>query len=202
MKRCIVIGKANVGKTLFTLQFADYLGIDRLEITFEEPSGKRSSRTYDLKTAIEELSSPEPHQTRRLQRIRLELPVGKGVKRFDIIDTSGLMEGIHTDASVRRAMAQTLAAVRDADLILHLVDASRAAQDGVVRAVGEVDYQVAQFALAREGYLILANKVDLPGAERGLERIRQEFAGHPVVPISALSRQGFREVKRFVWRWI
>ncbi len=202
MKRCIVIGKTNVGKTLFTLQFADYLGINSLEVAFEEPSGERSVRTYDLKTAIKELSSSEPHQTRRLQSIRLELPVGKGVKRFDIIDTSGLMEGIHTDASVRRAMAQTLAAVRDADLILHLVDASRAGEAGVLRAVGEVDYQVAQFAQIRDGYLILANKVDLPGAERGLERIKMEFSGHPVVAISALNRQGFREVKRFVWRWI
>mgnify|MGYP001107131380 CR=1 FL=1 len=202
MKRCIVIGKTNVGKTLFTLQFADYLGVDALEITFEEPTGERYTRKYDLQAALKELSSAEPHQTRRLQSIRVELPVGKGVKRFDIIDTSGLMEGIHSDASVRRAMAQTLAAVRDADLILHLVDASQAARSGVVRAVGEVDYQVAQFAQIRDGYLILANKVDLPGADRGLERLREEFTGHPVVAISALNRQGFKEVKRFVWRWI
>ena len=41
MKRCIVIGKTNVGKTLFVLQFAAYLGVDRLEITFEEPGGEK-----------------------------------------------------------------------------------------------------------------------------------------------------------------
>lgn len=202
MKRCIVIGKTNVGKTLFVIQFAAYLGVKELEITFEEPSGSKRTSAYTVEEAMRELSSEEPHQTRCLQSIRLELPVGKGVKRFEIVDTSGLIEGIHGDHKVRKAMAQSLAAVRDADLILHLVDAAKAGEAGVLRAVGDVDYQVAQFAQMRDGYLILANKIDLPHAEEGVERIRQEFSGHAVIPISALHRQGFREVKRFVWRWV
>jgi len=202
VKKCVVIGKTNVGKTLFTLNFADYLGVEHLDVTFEEPTGSRRVARYNVREGLESLSSGEPHQTQCLQSLRLELPVGKGVKRFDIVDTSGLMEGIHKDAAVRRAMAQTLSTVRDAHLILHMVDAAKAGQAGVVRAVGDVDYQVAHFAQIREGYLILANKIDLPEAARGVERIRKEFSEHAVIPISALSRQGFREVKRFVWRWI
>lgn len=202
MKQCVVIGKTNVGKTLFTLNFADYLGVERLDVTFEEPAGSRKAVQYSVKEAMGALSSGEPHQTRCLQSIRLEMPAGKGVKRFDMVDTSGLMEGIHKEAAVRRAMAQTLGAVRDAHLILHLIDAEKAGKFGVSRALGDVDYQVAHFAQIREGYLILANKVDLPGAERGVEIIRSEFSQHAVVPISALTRQGFREVKRFVWRWV
>jgi Predicted GTPases len=202
VKRCIVIGKTNVGKTLFVLQFAAYLGADRLEITFEEPGGEKRTETLSVDQAIRQLSSQEPHQTRCLQSIRLELPVGKGVKRFDVVDTSGLIEGIHGDVKVRKAMAQTLAAVRDADLILHLVDAAKAGERGVLQAVGDVDYQVAQFAQMRDAYAILANKVDLPNADVGVEKIRQEFSGHVIIPISALHRRGFKEVKRFVWRWI
>ena len=202
MKKCVVIGKTNVGKTLFTLNFADYLGVERLEVTIEEPAGERRVARYTVQDALQALSSSEPHQTRCLQSIRLELPVGKGVKRFDIVDTSGLMEGIHEDAAVRRAMAQTLGVVRDAHLILHIVDAYQASLGGAVRAIGDVDYQVAHFAQIREGYAVLANKIDLPGAARGVELIRAEFSRHVVIPISALSRQGFREVKRFVWRWV
>lgn len=202
MKQCVVIGKTNVGKTLFTLNFADYLGVEHLEMTIEEPAGQQRVARYTMEDALAALSSSEPHQTRCLQSIRLELPVGKGVKRFDIVDTSGLMEGIHQDAAVRRAMAQTLAAVRDAHLILHLIDAHRVSQEGVLRAIGDVDYQVAHFAQIREGYAILANKIDLPGAARGVDVIRSEFSRHVVIPISALHRHGFREVKRFVWRWV
>lgn len=202
MKRCLVIGKTNAGKTLFTLQFADYLGVKELEIRVDEPDGTRSVLRCSTPEAIARLTSEAPHQTRALHSIRLELPAGKGVKRFDIVDTSGLVDGIHGDASVRKAMAQTLAAVRDADVILHVIDAAKAGASGVLGAIGDVDYQVAQFAQIRDGYLILANKIDLPTAAAGLAKIRSELPGHAVVPISALHRQGFKEVKRFVWRWI
>ena len=60
MKRCIVIGKTNVGKTLFVLQFAAYLGADRLEITFEEPGGERRARTLSIEDAIDS-SPPRSH---------------------------------------------------------------------------------------------------------------------------------------------
>jgi len=63
-----------------------------------------------------------------------------------------------------------------------------------------VDYQVAQFAQMRGGYLLLANKMDLEGAQEGLARLRREFVGHPIAPISALHKQGFHEVKAFVGR--
>lgn len=202
MKRCIVMGKTNVGKTLFVLNFADYLGLRRLTVTVRQPDHTVQTRNVQLQPAIKEWVSDLPHHTKAMHSIVLELPVGKGVKRFEMVDTSGLTEGIPKDLAVRRAMAQTLALVREADLVLHVVDASQASTKGAVQALGEVDFQVAQFAQMKGGYLILANKMDLPAAREGLERIRREFVGHHIIPISALTREGFREVKRFVWRWI
>jgi hypothetical protein len=202
VSRCLVIGKTNVGKSVFVLHFARYLGLSRLQVTCEDPGGYRYQRAYALDAAIRDLSGSSPHQTRCLQTITLELPVGKGVKRLELVDTSGLIEGIHADLQVRKAMAQTLANVRQAQIILHMVDASQAAISGAIAAIGEVDYQVAQFAQMRGGYLVLANKMDLAGAAEGLELIRREFAGHIIIPISALHSEGFREVKRYVWRWL
>lgn len=202
MKRCIVIGKTNVGKTLFVLNFAAFLGLRHVTVTTKHPDSGVSSQTVDLDHAVREWVSDDPHHTRALYSLKLEVPVGKGVKHFEIVDTSGLIEGIPKEVAVRRAMAQTLAAVREADFVLHVVDAAQATTKGVVQAIGEVDYQVAQFAQMKGAYLILANKMDLPAARGGLERIRHEFAGHQVIPVSALTREGFREVKRFVWRWI
>lgn len=202
MKRCIVLGKTNVGKSLFVLAFAEYLGVQEVSATIADPDGKVQSRTLPVKVAIGEWVSQTPHQTRALHSVQLELPVGKGVKRFELVDTSGLIEGIPREVAIRRAMAQTLAAVREADLVLHIVDASAAARRGAIEAIGEVDFQVAHFAQMKGGYLILANKMDLPAGKEGLARIRQEFAGHPVIPISALTKEGFREVKSYVWRWV
>jgi 50S ribosomal subunit-associated GTPase HflX len=202
VSRCLVIGKTNVGKSLFVLHFARYLGMSHVHVTSLDPTGNRQVQAYAVETAVRDLSGTAPHQTRRLQSITLELPAGKGSKSFELVDTSGLMDGIHIDVGVRRAMAQTLANVREARAILHMVDASKAADRGAVEALGEVDYQVAQFAQMRGGYCILANKMDLPCATAGLEIIRREFVGHLIIPISALYSQGFKEVKRFVWSWV
>lgn len=97
-------------------------------------------------------------------------------------------------------MAQTLAQVRQAAVILHLIDASSVTKQGAVEAVGQVDWQVAQFGGMRTGYAILANKMDLPEAASGLLQIRREFPGHVIFPVSALLKTGFAEVKQFVWR--
>lgn len=202
MKKCIIIGQTNVGKTVFAIQFARFVGVEELTVAFQDPAGKSWSHSYTASQALAALASPDPHQTRCLQAICLELPVAKGFKRFEIVDTSGLIEGIHAEPEIRRAMAQTLSLVRTADLILHIIDAAEVGKSGAVEALGEVDYQVAQFAQMRGAYALLANKMDLPGATAGLVRIRREFVGHPIIPISALHQHGFREVKRFVWRWI
>ena len=203
MKRCIIIGKPNAGKTLFALSFAAYLGANPLHLMFRHPQNNTTSwKTFHREEAIQELTSSKPHHTRNLQQLVVPLPARKGAKRIQLIDTSGLVEGIPEQKDIRLAMAQTLAAVRDAHLILHIIDASRVKAAGAVEALGEVDYQVAQFGQLRDGYLILANKIDLPEAKEGLDIITREFAGHQIVPISALYQQGFKVVKQFVQRRI
>lgn len=202
MKRCIIIGRPNVGKTLFALHFAEYLGLALARISFAEAGGRRWQADYSVAGALDDLTSAKPHHTRQLQSLTLQLPAGKGSKQFELVDTSGLVDGIHPDAAIRKAMAQTLATVREARVILHVMDAAAVGAGDAVATIGEVDYQVAQFAQMRGGYLLLANKMDLPAARDGLARLQDEFGGHPVAPVSALRKQGFQEVKTFVRRHV
>ena len=81
---------------------------------------------------------------------------------------------------------------------MHIIDASAVTHKDLPNALGEVDYQIAQFAQLKRGYVILANKMDLPETGKGLAKIRQEFAGNLIIPISALYKKGFKEVKTFV----
>lgn len=198
MKECLVIGKVGVGKTLFVLNFASYLGLKQVQITFEYPDGRIQSKQYHIDSARRQLVKADLHTTKALQSLVLEIPVTKGVRRCLITDTAGLIDHIHNDVSIRRAIAQTLTAIRQANLIIHIVDSSQVWFRDAPSALGEVDYQVAQFAQMRGGYLILANKMDLLGAEKGLEKLRLELPGHNIIPISALNKQGFKEVKAFV----
>src|SRR5690606_38812604 len=118
MKRCIIIGQPNVGKTMFALQFALYLGVAETRMAFAEAGGRRWERAVAVAEALGSLTGEDPHRTRQLQSLLLDLPAGKGRRQFELVDTSGLVDGIHPDPLIRRAMAQTLAAVRDAHIVL------------------------------------------------------------------------------------
>ncbi|MGI6130238.1 MAG: GTPase [bacterium] len=198
MKEGLVVGKVGVGKTLFVLNFASYLGQSYADITMEYPSGQIKTKQYNISSAKRQLVGADPHTTRALQSMVIELPVTKGVRRCLITDSSGLIDHIHPDIGIRQAIAQTLSAIREADLIIHVVDSSQVGMHGAPSALGEVDYQAAQFAQMRGGYVILANKMDLPDADRGLKRLREELPGHKIIPVSALNKRGFKEVATFV----
>lgn len=202
MPDCILIGQTNVGKTLFALRFAAFLGLKEVAVTFRPSNGPDLKRNLPIDTAINTLTGPQPHLTRHIQSIELVLPKGKGKKTFSLLDTCGLINSIHQDPEIRRGMAQSLAAVRSAAVILHMIDAAFVGQHGSVDALGPIDLQVAQFAGTRHGYGILANKIDLPKADIGLRAIRTVFSRHPVFAVSALRGLGFKEVKQFVWRHI
>jgi 50S ribosomal subunit-associated GTPase HflX len=117
---------------------------------------------------------------------------------LQLIDTVGLIDGIHSNIEIRKAISHTLTIVRVSDIILHIVDAASAGRDELPSSMGEVDYQLAQFAQLKRGYAILANKMDLPDAKEGLDKIKSEFSGNLIIPISALHKKGFKEVRTFV----
>ena len=200
MSQCIVIGKANVGKTLFVLNFTNFLGISEPMLDFDYADGKQHRQAFTTHNAILELTSEKAHHTLGLQHMDVTLPGVKGQKQFTLTDTCGLAQGIHGEALIRRAMAQTIAALQGAKIILHMMDAHHVANSENLGELGEVDWEIAQYGGTRSGYGILANKMDLIDAGKGLLKIRKEFPLQAVIPISALQKRGFREVKHFVWR--
>ncbi len=209
MRQSVVIGKANVGKTLFCIYFAQYIGVREMTWLVERTDGRTEHVRTSPKSAAETLSGELPHKTRCLQSVCLDFARGKGVRQFLLTDTTGLTDGIHPEADLRRAMAQTLRAIVNADVVLHMVDAAAIGEVGLGRKPNraahehgwsELDDQIAELGEHKSGYLILANKMDLPGAKQGYRELSKRFTRHRVVPISALHQNGFREVKQHVWR--
>jgi 50S ribosomal subunit-associated GTPase HflX len=204
MNCSLIVGKPNVGKTLFFLNFAEYLGLDSIKVTIVDPDKTENTVTYSPDRARELFVGATAHTTQRLQSVVVSLPVGKGSRRLLLVDTSGLVEGIHESAAVRRAMAQTLRSFRDAELVLHMVDASNVGREDAVEAMGELDLQLARYGPLRVPYLLLVNKMDLPWARTGLRLIKQKFEPYNIriIPVSALEKQGFREVREFLQRHV
>ncbi|MCY0909569.1 GTPase [Sulfobacillus sp. hq2] len=197
----LVIGKPNVGKSLFVLNFASYLGLREIRLDVMSSDDRVSVRRVSLEDAKRKLVSHTAHKTLLPRRVDLVLPNGKNPKHLSIIDTVGISEGIHHVADVRQAMASTLARISSADMVLHLVDVSRLGHKSI-EAPGPVDEEIARYAKLLGPYAILANKVDKPGAADGVHQLREQFRGIPVIPISALTRRGFREVKALIFRYM
>ncbi len=202
-KRCVVVGKTNVGKTLFAINFAEHLGAKTVLLRRAgsgRPDGAGYRISYSPEDARGEMVSAEPHRTLTPQVLVVEMRAGKVRREADVVDTPGLGDHIDERLEVRQGMAAALRAVYEADLVLHVVDASRVGDPAAEEAPGEVDQQLARFARFKAGYAILANKMDLPGADAGLRAIRQLFPGEYVIPMSALRSTGFDEVRAFVRR--
>lgn len=202
MTNCLVVGRPNVGKTMFCVNFAEFLGLHRLEVYYQLPDGTTRQRKYDIPSARHELSGLGQHKTRSLQSIQLDLPGGKGTRKFKLTDSTGLTDGIHPDRELRNSMAQTLGEMQLANCILHIVDLGEVIKNGGMKSLGELDFQIAELGAYKNGYALLANKSDLPDAQKGLRILQEEIGDLRIFPISALYRQGFREVKEYVWRLV
>lgn len=106
-----------------------------------------------------------------------------------LADTAGIREA--GDEVERLGIERAREVLRDADVILLVVDAAAGWTEGDEAVAGLVDPERAVIAL---------NKVDLgrPRVERAvLERL---FAGRPVVEVSALEGRGIEELRRLLAR--
>jgi predicted GTPase len=199
MNDCILVGRPNVGKTLFALHFAEFLGMRNLDVTFQTSDGMLGCKHYRIDQAIRELSGMERHKTRELQTMSLQVPAGKSIRSVKFIDSCGLADGIHPELEIRKAMAQTLSVLRYAKIILHMIDAS---QFGRSKTPSDIDQHLSQYGSAKGHYAILANKMDLPSSKEGLHHIADAFPGQVIMPVSSLKKTGFKEVKALVCRYL
>lgn len=194
MSSALVVGQPNAGKTSFTLNFAEYLGVKHLKFTIRQPEGFSSTLSFFIHEAREKLISHRPNETINLQSISLSLPMGKRRRTFQLLDSCGLRDGIHPREEIRRAMSQTIRYINQCDLIFHLFDLTNFHDQGII------DDQINAYASLRPVYCLLANKMDLLGSRRDLPRLRERYPDHTIIPISAKSKLGFKDVKIFLMK--
>ncbi|KAB3527251.1 GTPase domain-containing protein [Alkaliphilus serpentinus] len=199
MKKCILIGKSNVGKTSFFVSFVEYLGIKRLNILFKGPQGGFQYRSYTTEMAKSLLISESPFKTKEICEIGISVPVYKGNKVFQLQDTSGIVDGMCRDDEVRKSMVLTFKTLEEAGIILHMIDTSRIFRRGE-STIGPIDDQINLYGTNRGSYCILASKTDLEDGEKGYELLRKKYCNSLVIPVSTFNQRGYKEVMEFVVR--
>lgn len=199
MREIIIVGRPNSGKTMFALNFAGYIGVKQVDVTFRSFDDILTCRHYTIDEAKRELCSSSAHRTRTIQSIILRTTVGKTPVEFMLQDTCGVSEQIHPDVTVRQGMAQTLQCMRYADYIFHIIDMLYWSNHPF-SPLGNIDQEIYQYGLARNAYTILANKIDIALAREQLTKVDAAFPKANIIPISALFGAGFKEVKACVAR--
>lgn len=191
-RQFIIIGKANTGKTLFMLNFAEYLGCKNLIIKFKSDIGESTkSGTVDYFKNV--LVRNMPSTTRCLQILGTESPVLIGKRRVAFIDTTGLSSSINPEQEVRNGMLQTLLLLKEDYIILHMIDAVSVAFE---KKVDDIDQEINRYGRRKGNYIILANKSDLRCFNDGIKIINGTIKGTNMIKTSALNKTGFDEVRK------
>ncbi len=111
-----------------------------------------------------------------------------GAQPIVMSDTVGFIRGLPHDLIA--AFQATLREAVDADLILHVIDASHPGRDQQIAAVESV---LAEIGADRVPQLLVWNKADAAGADPGVER--DEYGKIRAVRLSALTGAGVPELR-------
>lgn len=202
MHEAVVVGQVNAGKSLLVVNFAAFCAESAGRLKVAESAAAPRTTRWSVERARQGWVSAGPHTTLTIQGVLLDVRMGAQTLRLQLWDTPGLIDGVADRPDVRQAMAGALTQLAAAQLVLHVADVSRP------EVWTETDRELALLAQARSAYILLANKMDHRSARAGLMQLRQETsslaARRPeapvpdIIPVSALTRQGFSALRRAI----
>lgn len=195
----VIIGRPNVGKTLLMINFAAYLGVREIRVDVQDGEGRRASRRLGVEKARRELVSLASPKTAQVQSLAVDVPMGRHRTRIVVSDTPGIVEGIAADTRARQLAALTIERLMTAVLVCHIIDAS-AVHSRRLESPGAFDQALVRFGQQRVGYVLVANKMDRPGSHEGLRWIKEQYSGVSIMPVSSITRRGFRDLKLWIIR--
>lgn len=186
-----VIGASGVGKTLFCINFAEYLGACSLSYT--EAGGGRRGRGLLSTAGARRLMVGRGRRGSGVVRTFTVHPALKPHRRLALIDTAALQQTEPLPRRERSRLRLTLQALERADLILMLLDLS--CSDPAVREFCDRAgcYLADYCRLQGKIFFTAGNKADLLTERAGKERFIAAEMDFPA--ISALTRAGFALLK-------
>jgi len=111
-------------------------------------------------------------------------------RRFTVADLPGLIEGAHKGKGLGDEFLRHVERTR---IVVHMVDAAPVDRSDPVESYHAIREELRLYSplLAEKPEIVVANKMDLHGAEHGLRRLR-EALDVEVLPISAITGKGLK----------
>lgn len=190
-----VVGPAKVGKTLFCINFAEYLGSRSLCYTEQDIVGrKRGMVTPEL--ARKTMVSPGFCCNGVVRSFAVNI-TGRRPHRLVLVDTASLKDQVPLPERERSKLLLTLQALLEADVVLYLVDLTGNDPAQLDFAL-ETGRYLADFCNANSKVnLCIATKQDILNGKETVHR--QFFAPNGKIHfISSLTGRGFPELRRIL----
>src|SRR5213595_587739 len=121
----------------------------------------------------------------------MELP---GYRRAAIADIPGLIEGAHRGLGLGHEFLRHITRCR---ILIFVVDVAGSEGRNPIEDLQNLRREIGLHdpALSSRPWLVVANKMDLPGAETNLRALRKRFSKIKIIPTSAANGQGIAELK-------
>jgi GTP-binding protein len=122
-------------------------------------------------------------------------------RRATIADIPGLIEGAHRGVGLGHEFLRHITRCR---IFLFVIDVAGSEGRNPIEDVQQLRKELDLYdpLLSQRPWFIIANKMDLSGAEENLKALRKEFSKIDIVPISAAKSEGIEELKRKLAKWL
>ncbi|MDR3553530.1 MAG: GTPase ObgE [Syntrophobacteraceae bacterium] len=118
---------------------------------------------------------------------------------FVMADVPGLIEGAHLGAGLG---VRFLKHIERTKILVHVIDASKAPADNPLAPLEQIEHELQSYSedMKRKPRIIVLNKTDLLEDPEVLDKIKKAYLelGPPVLLVSALKREGLRELVRLL----
>jgi GTP-binding protein len=124
-----------------------------------------------------------------------------GYRRASIADIPGLIEGAHRNVGLGHDFLRHITRCR---VLLFVLDIAGSEGRHPIEDLQNLRREIDLYdpRLSQRPWYIIANKMDLPGAEENLQVLTQRFAGIETVAISAGGATGLTDLKEHLKHWL
>jgi GTP-binding protein len=122
----------------------------------------------------------------------MEMP---GYRRATIADIPGLIEGAHRGVGLGHEFLRHITRCR---ILVFVIDVAGSEGRNPIEDLQNLRREIDLYdpALSSRPWLVVANKMDLPDAERNLRAVQERFPKTKIIPTSAAKGEGIAELKK------
>jgi GTP-binding protein len=122
----------------------------------------------------------------------MEMP---GYRRATVADIPGLIEGAHRGVGLGHEFLRHITRCR---ILVFVIDVAGSEGRNPMEDLQNLRREIDLYdpALSSRPWLVVANKMDLPDAQRNLRALQERFPKTKIIPTSAVKEEGIAELKK------